>query len=104
MAALQRERDELDRRQRSLLRQASQGDPYDPVTHGLRSTYNELEAQKTAVAARLGDLDAEFRDPPKGPGRDEAVLLETLPTLALNLAAAPPDLLRTLLDVLRLEV
>ncbi|MFI5614558.1 hypothetical protein [Amycolatopsis sp. NPDC051903] len=49
---------------------------------------------------QVEDLEAEPRDEPGAPGHDEAAVLDALPTLA----AAPPDLLRTLFEVLRLEV
>ncbi|MBB4682912.1 hypothetical protein [Amycolatopsis jiangsuensis] len=49
---------ELTRRQTSALRQAQDGEPDAPFTQGLRTTYNELEAQKKTAQAAIADLDA----------------------------------------------
>ncbi|GAB3391532.1 hypothetical protein GCM10027360_81850 [Amycolatopsis echigonensis] len=94
----------IEKRQQSILRQAQSGDLDDPFTRGLRGTYNELEGEKEAIVEQIADLDAEAQSQPKPPGPDEAALLDALPVLSLKLAAAPPELLRRLFEVLRLEV
>ncbi|WP_156096587.1 recombinase family protein [Amycolatopsis jejuensis] len=95
---------DLARRQASVLRQAQEGDPEDPFTQGLRTTYNELETQKKAAITAIADLDAADEVEPGKPGEDSIALLDALPFLALNLADGPEDQLRPLLEILQLGV
>ncbi len=103
-ASLERAIADVEKRQQSVLLQAQSGDPDDPFTRGLRATYNGLEAEKKAIFTQIEALDAEAASQPELPGPNEAALLDALPLLALKLAAAPPELLRRLFEVLRLEV
>ncbi|KAA9163330.1 recombinase family protein [Amycolatopsis acidicola] len=95
---------DLGRRQASVLRQAQTGDPDDPFTQGLRTTYNELEAQKRAAIAAAADLDAAATNERSKPGEDDIALLDALPYLTFNLAEAPQEQLRTLFETLQLRV
>lgn len=96
---LQRALADIARRQHSILRQAQDGDPDDPFTKGLRGSYNDLEAQKTANLAAITELDAADEAEPARPSRDDAALLDSLPYLAVNLADAPEPLLRRLFEI-----
>lgn len=101
---LQRLLADVARRQETVLRQVQDGDPDDPFARGLRGTYNDLEAQKTAALAAMRRVDeAEQAEPARSDPSDLA-LLDALPVLKLNLVHAPTNLLRRLFDVTRLEV
>ncbi|GAA3582093.1 hypothetical protein GCM10022222_78620 [Amycolatopsis ultiminotia] len=95
---------ELTRRQTSVLRQAQDGEPDDPFTQGLRTTYNELEAQKKTTQAAIADVDAADEADPGKPSEDDLALLGTLPFLTMNLADAPEKHLRSLFEALQLTV
>jgi site-specific DNA recombinase len=107
--AAERERQEkaianADQQQKSLLRQARQGDPDDPFTQGLRESYNELESQKKVSLAAIAQLDEAAADQPAIPTESDLSLLEALPYLAVNLATAPRPLLRELFEATQLTV
>ncbi|WHT17405.1 hypothetical protein N8J89_30355 [Crossiella sp. CA-258035] len=101
---LQRVVAELARRQTSVLRQAQDGDPDDPFAQGLRTTYNELEAQRRATLTSIADLDAADEGEVDMPSAHDLALLDALPYLKLNLAEAPEDQLRHLFETLQLAV
>jgi site-specific DNA recombinase len=101
---LQRQLADITRRQESVLRQAQDGDPDDPFTKALRGSYNQLDAEKTAVLAVIADLDTADQAEPHRPTRDDATLLDALPYLALNLAHAPEPLLRRLFEITQLTI
>jgi hypothetical protein len=65
---LQRALADLARRQNNVLRQAQDGDPDDPFTHGLRRTYNDLEAERRSALAAVAELDAAEQAAPARPG------------------------------------
>lgn len=94
----------ITRRQDSILRQAQDGDPDDPFTKALRGSYNELEAQKKTTLAAIASMDAADKAEPTHPSAHDAELLDALPTLAINLAHAPDDLLRRLFEITQLDV
>lgn len=101
---LQRLVADVTRRQNSVLRQAQDSDPDDPFTKGLRGTYNDLDAEKTAALAVISQLDAADDTEPHRPGSADIALLDTLPYLALNLTHAPEPLLRTLFEITQLAI
>jgi site-specific DNA recombinase len=101
---LQRAVADVARRQNSILRQAQEGDPGDPFTKALRSTFNDLDAEKTAALGAIAQLDATDDAEPGHPGAADMALLDALPYLALNLADAPEPLLRRLFEVTQLAV
>ncbi|WP_242582113.1 recombinase family protein [Amycolatopsis sp. 195334CR] len=103
-ARLERALAEVDRQQQSLLVQARQGDPADPFTQALRGSYNDLAKDKKTKLAELAALDAEAGDGTAPPRPDEQALLDALPYLALNLAAAPHALLRDLFEATSLSL
>jgi hypothetical protein len=90
------------RRQTSILRQAQDGDPGDPFTRALRSTYNDLDAQRLAALSALATLDA--TDPTIRPDAAEVDLLDALTYLTANLSAATEALLRRLFEATNLTV
>ncbi|CAO5152081.1 site-specific DNA recombinase [Frankia sp. AiPs1] len=101
---LQRKIDELDRRQGNLLRQAQDGDPDDPFTQGLRSSYNQLDAERKTALGKIKDLDAAGETEPDRPGHDSLALLDALPELHLKLRQAPEALQRRLYESTQLTV
>lgn len=92
----------IERRQAAVLRQAMDGDPDDPFTKGLRATYNELDAEKSATQAALA-ANSKTTDTDR-PAPENLELLDALPYLAAHLLEAPEDLLRPLFEVTRLQV
>jgi site-specific DNA recombinase len=68
---------------------------------GLRTSYNDLEAEKTAALNAVADLDGVT---PTGTGPGDVTLLDHLPQLRLSLADAPAPLLRALFDATRLAI
>ncbi|MQB01402.1 MAG: hypothetical protein GEU78_14110, partial [Actinobacteria bacterium] len=101
---LQRMLADLTRRQESMIRQAQDGDPDDPFTKALRTSYNDLEKQKTTALAAVADLDAADDAELTRPGPDDAALLDALPELTLHLTEAPEELLRRLFETTQLAV
>jgi DNA invertase Pin-like site-specific DNA recombinase len=101
---LQRVIADLARRQNSVLRQAQDGDPGDPFTKGLRGTYNDLDAEKTAALAVIAQLAAADDTEPHRPGTADIALLDALPYLTLNLTSGPEPLLRKLFEITQLGV
>lgn len=95
---------DLTHRQTSILRQAQSGEPDDPFTQGLRTTYNELETQKKVTLAATADLDTADAIEPGKPSKDDIALLDTLPHLTLNFANAPEVQLRRLFETIQLTV
>jgi site-specific DNA recombinase len=104
-AALQQRIADITRRQAALLHQAQNlTDPDDPWASGLRSGYNDLNAEKTAMLAAVADLDAADAAEPTRPDPGDATLLDQLPYLRLNLTKAPEPLLRALFEATRLTI
>jgi site-specific DNA recombinase len=68
---------------------------------GLRASYNDLDAERTAVLAAVADLDAAV---PAVSAPGDVALLDHLPHLRLNLADAPTSLLRALLEATDLTI
>lgn len=101
---LQRILSDLTRRQTTVLRQAQEGDPDDPFAQGLRTTYNELAAQKKTALTAVADLDAADEREADTPSVDDIALLDALPYLKLNLTDAPEEHLRRLFETIRLAV
>ncbi|MEX5713932.1 hypothetical protein AB1484_38665, partial [Parafrankia sp. FMc6] len=101
---LQKKIDELDRRQGNLLRQARDGDPDDPFTQGLRSSYNQLEAERKTALRKIKDLDAADETESDRPGQDSLALLDALPELHLKLRQAPEALQGRLYESTQLTV
>ncbi|MFD5696839.1 recombinase family protein [Streptomyces lasiicapitis] len=101
---LQRALADLARGQDNILRQAREGAPDDPFTRGLRQTYNDLEAQRTATRDALAELDAAEDSEPSRPTAQTADLLDALPYLAVNLARAPERLQRQLYEITQLTI
>jgi site-specific DNA recombinase len=84
------------------MRQAREGDPDDPFTHGLRQSYNDSESQKKASLSAIADLDeADEKTAPIAAGLSR---LDALPYLAVHLAKAPRELLYELFEVTQLSV
>jgi hypothetical protein len=79
-------------------------EPDDPFGHGLRQTYNTLDAERRVTLAALADLDATERDAPTRPTAQDTELLDALPYLTRNLTQAPEQLLRCLFDTTHLAV
>ncbi len=100
----QRTVDDLARRQNSILKQAQTSESDDPFTLGLRRTYNELEAEKNDALNTIRQLDAADQTETCRPAASDIALLDALPYLALNLSAAPEELLRRLFAVTQLTV
>ncbi|MBY8862389.1 recombinase family protein [Nocardia sp. CA2R105] len=98
---LQRVVADVTRRQSSVLRQAQNGDRDDPFATALRSTYNDLDAEKTAALSSIAQLDATGES---GPSRSGAALLEALPYLMRNLTTAPEPLVRRLFEITQVAV
>lgn len=98
---LQRVVADVTRRQNSVLRQAQNGDRDDPFAKALRSTYNDLDAEKTAALSLIAQLDATNE---AGPSRPGTVLLDALPYLMLNLTTAPEPLIRRLFEITQVAV
>lgn len=101
---LQRVLADVVRRQNSVMRQAQDGDPDDPFTRALRTTYNELDAERTATLGAIGALDIAVDAQPAHPTAADIALLDSLPYLAANLTSAPEPLLRRLFEVMHLSV
>lgn len=101
---LQRRLDDIERRQKSILRQAQDGDPDDPFTKGLRATYNEMDADRNSVLASVAELDAAGKDETHRPSSEDIDLLNLLPYLRINLAHAPEEYLRQLFEITQLTV
>jgi site-specific DNA recombinase len=93
---------DIARRQNSILRQAQDGDPDDPFTRALRSTYNDLDAERLTTLSALATLDATDPTAPARPDAAEVDLLDALPHLTANLVAAPEALLRRLFEATNL--
>ncbi|WP_083896234.1 recombinase family protein [Nocardia jiangxiensis] len=98
---LQRVVADVTRRQSSVLRQAQRGDSDDPFSTALRSTYNDLDAEKSAALSIIAQLDATDE---AGPNRPGAALLDALPYLTLNLTTAPEPLVRRLFEITQVAV
>ncbi|GAA5109076.1 recombinase family protein [Haloechinothrix salitolerans] len=99
---LQRTLADITRRQDAILRQAQTGDPDDPFTKALRSTYNDLESQKAASSAAITKLSEnnnrhQITD-------DDLAVLDALPFLEANLAHAPERTQRRLFELTRLNI
>lgn len=103
-AQLQKAMDGLAKKQEPVLKQAMDGDPDDAFTKALRGQYNDLETQRTGLAAKPGVLDEAAGARPDKPSADALSLLDALPYLAVNPAKAPEDLLRTLFEAVQLSV
>jgi site-specific DNA recombinase len=95
---------DLARRQTNIMRQAQDCEPDDPFGHGLRQTYNDLEAECHATLAALADPDAAEDTAPARPTGQDAGLLDALPYLTDNLTQAPEQLLRRLFDTTHLTI
>ncbi|WP_248812808.1 zinc ribbon domain-containing protein [Frankia sp. AgPm24] len=96
--------DDLKLRQDNLLRHAQVGDPDDPFTQGLRSSYNELDTERRAALGKIKDLDAADDTEPDRPGQASLALLDALPELHLKLHQAPEALQRRLYEITQLTV
>ena len=103
-ARLQKKIDDLVRKQGNLLRQAQEGDPDDPFTQGLRSQYNQLDADRKITAAKIAELDEADQAEPDRPGPESLDLLDALPKLHIKLAQAPEELQRRLYEITQLTV
>jgi site-specific DNA recombinase len=104
-AALQQRIADITRRQAALLRQAHDiTDPDDPWAKGLRRSYNDLDAEKTAALTAVAGLDAADDAEPTRPDPGDVTLLDQLPYLRLKLAQAPEPLLRALFEATRLTI
>ncbi len=103
-AQLQKALDGLAKKQESVLEQAMNGDPDDAFTKALRGRYNDLETQRADLASRLAAVDEPAGAEPNKPSAEALSILDALPYLAVNLAKAPEDLLRTLFEVVQLIV
>jgi len=103
-AQLQKALDGLVKKQESVLEQAMNGDPDDAFTKALRGRYNDLETQRADLAAKLAAVDESAGGEPDKPSAEALSILDTLPYLAVNLAKAPEELLRTLFEVAQLSV
>ena len=101
---LQRVVADVVRRQNSVVRQAQDGDPDDPFTRALRSTFNDLDAERVAALSAIAQLDAADEAAPTLPDAVDVDLLDALPYLTSNLADAPEALLRRLFEVTSLAV
>ncbi|HEX5116645.1 MAG TPA: recombinase family protein [Pseudonocardiaceae bacterium] len=101
---LQRALADVARRQNTVMRQAQEGDPDDPFTRALRTTYNELDAERAATLAAIAALDVAADAEPDRPTAADVALLDAMPHLAANLAQAPEPLLRRLFEDTRLSV
>ncbi len=95
---------ELTKKQNSILQQAADGDPDDPFTKALRGRYNELEKERAGVASALAELGRPDGAQPDMPTAADMGLIDALSYLALNLAKAPEQLLRTLFEVTQLTI
>lgn len=71
---------------------------------GLRSSYNELETEKTTTLAAVAELDAAEDAEPGKPSADDIALLDALPYLRVDLAQAPEEHLRRLFEITQLTV
>lgn len=80
------------------------GDPDDAFAKALRGRYNDLETQRADLAAKLAAIDDSAGAEPDKSSADALSILDALPYLAVNLAKAPEDLLRTLFEVVQLSV
>ena len=104
-AALQQRIADITRRQAALLRQAHDiTDPDDPWAKGLRGSYNDLEAEKTAALSAVAGLDAADAAEPTRSDPGDVTLLDQLPYLRFKLAQAPEPLLRALFEATRLTI
>ena len=95
---------DIARRQDALVRQAENGEPNDPFTRALRTKYNDLDNQRTAITAELDQLDAADRAEPARPTAAQADLLDEVPRLRRTIADAPEKLLRRLFEITQLTV
>jgi hypothetical protein len=59
--------DDPAKKQESVMRQAMDGDPDDAFTKALRSRYNDLEAQRAELAAKLSGVDEATTSRPRLP-------------------------------------
>jgi site-specific DNA recombinase len=103
-ARLQRKLADTTRKQDNVLRQAEDADPNDPFTQGLRSRYNELDAERQAVLASIAELDLQNSQEPERPSIEAIDLFDALPHLAVNLHKAPVELLNKLFDLTQLTI
>lgn len=87
-----------------MLRQAEDADPNDPFTHGLRSRYNDLEAERRAIHSTIEELDVKDLGAADRPSVETAELLEALPRLAVRLDQAPEELLNHSFDLTQLTI
>ena len=101
---LEQRLDDIAKRQKSILRQAQNGDPDDPFTRGLRTSYNELEAERSSAIAAVEELDAAETEEPHRPSADDIDLLDALPYLRSNLSRSPEEHLRQLFEITQLTV
>ncbi|SDN11359.1 Site-specific DNA recombinase [Lentzea albidocapillata subsp. violacea] len=93
----------LERQQHNLLHQARNCAPDDPFTAALRTSYNDLESQKTATAAEIASFESvagqeSLRE------QDVSVVIERLAGLRDCLVRAPAPLLRRLFEAIQLTV
>jgi hypothetical protein len=86
------------------MRQAQDGDPDDPFTKALRSTYNDLDAERLAALSAVAQLDAADGAAPLRPETADVDLLDALPYLTGNLTDAPETLLRRLFEATSLTI
>lgn len=91
-------------RQENVLLQSQHHPPTDPFTRRLRDVYNDLEEQRRASATALAGLDSAYAVELERTRVERGSLVEGLPYLATNLAAAPEDLLRRLFELTRLQL
>ena len=101
---LRRRRHDVERRQRNLRHQMQDCEPGDPLAVGLREDYNALEEQRKAIEAELARSAENEKAQSQVPRPEDAALLDALPCLALNLAHAPQELLRRLIEVLQVTI
>jgi site-specific DNA recombinase len=102
---LQQKIADITRRQAALLRQAQDiTDPEDPWTKGLRTSYNDLDAEKTAALTAVAELDTADHAEPGRPHPSDIALLDQLPYLRLHVTDAPEPLLRALFEATRLNI
>jgi hypothetical protein len=87
---LQRTLADLARRQDNVMRQAQDCAPDDPFGHGLRQTYNNLEAERRTVLASTAELDAAEQAGPPRPTAEDVDLLDALPHLTLKAPSRDP--------------
>jgi hypothetical protein len=102
LAASERQIADLTQRQERLLHQAESAETADPFTAGLRRRYNDLDIERRTLEAQHADLLA---DPPQAASAANVQeLLAHLPTAAIDVAALPQQILRTLCEAFRIRI